>query len=1820
MAFTDADQARLDALDALLGRNATPQAPVAPPPEPMGTGERILRQVGNLPTNAAAGLLNLVGDTLQIGSDAPRVRAEAANPFDIPAPRSTSDSLVDMGANLVSSLPAYLIPELGVARLAGAAGAAPLLARAVGAGAAGYLNTQGTEGQAEGATQGAIFAGLAGLGGLSRTARLLPALGLGAVAGGVAKASGASDDQALLQGGITSFLGMLPGQHVNPQVPMSTDLVPTDGVTHNGPQTVNPMVAARDARRAVSGKLVVTDGITRDFPMDRQGNPVTDADFTFMGSTPNVDADVRQPLLGFPDNSPIGARPPETSQFFLDTDGTVTQRGPRLLQDQQHRNIVEWAHDFERQTGQPPTQQQQIEWLNQRYGPRGANFDLGAGSEPSRPSLFRLGDDTTQMPNEGLPGRAPQFSLLDRDQQIPPDAINVTPRAPDVTAPFGEAAPASRMNGGTPHVVSTAVHDPMNNRVLIGLRWNDPHEGIGTYHEMGNPPQELRGFLVDDGTGAHHFADRATALEYAQKGGQLPDNFRGELNSTDLQDPVLKKGTGDAPPVKSDETSQPQPEPLSKSEAASGGVQIGSDEHLLRSDISGMTDLDARNEIQDRRDIINHPETPDVEKPYHLGKIREAMGLPDLEPELPAEDSPRLQQLRDQRYDAAGRSDVAGRYGEVGHEAAMERVENEGLSFEDSQKLNEFDPQEEAEAQAISTPHTEMQNALEDILNDKSLDIDYAEAERQAARDEAKANPAEADETSQPEPAKAEAAKPKRTRKKPETAAEVTRDIAERNPKSKKAAKAARKTSKPKMDQASETAVDSKMLDVLSRFKDILGPGKGAGFDPNVLHMGGSFLPRTLQGVLIGGYAGEQYDQENRLRGFIYGATLGGLGFKFGPKLFRILMNEGKVRLQTEMTNLKNVTSQPGAEWADVLHNMAAEDAGATGDGLARILRRIQKGLTLSDDAREVMSRSNLSGMLSGLRSALEGMRNSYEGLSSAERDTYAKYAKEPAYVKDPATGNMVPNRAVETQFLNDMNGSQAAAQFASKAMVARSLRVEAQEMIANSMLPDALKTAISESLGTYQTDAFRIFNEGSYRPTDQMIDKAVDELHYNDLFTGYNKMALRKIVSSYLDGIYRNRALYTGGSGNARTLDQILHGKMKLDPGLEAKILKASGMKSVDEVVTSQYVLPKDLRESLTKAISDGTYLTPAFRDMLGYYADPLEKEAATLTKLVPAARVAKQFELITAGKNKLGLDFAMNGVDYSNLYSTLTARLKTALPAEKDLINKQLLDLRNRTPLPQSEAYGVLSGKFVPTDLADTLPDMDKGVYGVNTTAVGRGVDQFNRFLKVGQTAMNPVSHIRQIMTTPLLGMLAGTSPSQIWEGFRVAASESNRASALARLDPAARAKYLKVLERMRSLGIADTAGINTEFNTAARQALTGYYDRTLMDKFLQTKGVGDIVNAYHYPDTALRIGTFLKHEQRLLSRFAPDVAMGRLPDAIPKDFMTGKPVDQIAAKWAEREALRYTNRYTMNYANIPGGLAAMRKMPFVSLYLSYQYEIARVMKNITMDAINGTGMAGDVSSNRLLAGAKLAGVAAVPFALEQLSKSNLSEKDRKDWELSRQMDQPYARDRFKYVMGRRADGSFKYLDFSPLIPTDEWNRFFRAASSGSPRDVLANNPVFGLDNTPALNVASELITGNSSRTGRPINTFARAADAARQEIAPAMFGGYEFDNLMRALQANDKGELGIQRLGSGKGYSIGDLAFTYATGLRPTSVNVDWQRHTTVQNMQNQVQVERQYLMDTMRSNVTPEVKQLAVKRYNDAVQSIVAHFGQQVKDVE
>lgn len=1173
-------------------------------------------------------------------------------------------------------------------------------------------------------------------------------------------------------------------------------------------------------------------------------------------------------------------------------------------------------------------------------------------------------------------------------------------------------------------------------------------------------------------------------------------------------------------------TSTPPTEPLPKASAALSGDAPQSlefnEDHLTS---------EQREDAQYFRDKIKEAHSDIAEDPASASMYQATIAdftarLKELAKSLPAEDSPRTPEIVTSQ--------------KVAEAAGAPKVD--------------WWKQEESAAGQTERPLTEDEKLLHDILYSKELEYDdnFEPPPEDVAGETIEETPEEAADRAKWEGRSVEEATAGAPN--PEGLKELMELLQPKEKRSKAAGKLVEKIRKARGKRNRDEAgyIDRELL---------------------------NFITRYGTSTLIGGTYGASVDKENRLRGFITYAVAAGLAFRLGPGFYRMLTKKLPTEIKAEAAKVKDVLSHEGARTQDLLNLLAEEDQGATGEGLSRYARSFMKGFTRSDLAREIWGKSNLSNVTSQLTDALKNMAMFYPKLSPTMRDVYTKFANEPAMI-DLGTGKAIPNLAVDIQFNVDMV---AHPEFAAAATTMHRLKIMQQELIANSLHNTGLKKQIIKTLGTFATDAFRIFNEEKYRPTETQIDTAVSEIEFNHLFPDVDKQILRKIVTSHLDEIYRDRQLYNGsGSGEGRTLDQILKGKMKLSPTLEAKLLAAvPGASSVDEIVSTRVTLPPNLKNALAKAIKDGDYLTPAFRDMLGYYSDPMQRQAATIIKLMPAARFAKQVQLIARGKTKAGLDMVYSMEDVTKERVVQEALLKTATGDDRTVVLAKLEDLRNRTLLPITDNFGILSGKMIPTDIADTLPNMTKGLYSSSNSAISRAVLEFHRGIKLGQTALNvPVSHIRQIVSTPILGILAGTHPGHIWKGAQIVMDKTG--------------KYAKIMERMQELGIAESQDVQSGFNVAARQAMTGYFDHSIIDKIVQTPGIHNIVNAYHVPDMALRIGTFLSHEQRVLSRLAPDIAQGHI-------------TSEEAAQMAEQQAIHHTNRYTMNPANLPGGLAYIRKMPFVSLYLTYQSEIFRIMKNVTMDAITGKGHGG-----RIGAMAKLSLMGVVPALLQHLSESALSPEDRKDWEASQKLTQPYAQPRFKYVLGKRADGSFKYLDFSPLIPTDEWNRLFRATTALDAWQVLANNPLFGLDNTPALNVATSIISGTSTRTGRPINTFGRALDAARQEVAPSIFGGYEFDNLMRALQPNSEGTLGIQRLGSGKGYSIKDLLFTYATGVRPTSVNLDWQRHTAIGEATRQISVERQFLNDTIRSNMTSEAKQAAVERFRKAVESITSHL--------
>jgi hypothetical protein len=915
-------------------------------------------------------------------------------------------------------------------------------------------------------------------------------------------------------------------------------------------------------------------------------------------------------------------------------------------------------------------------------------------------------------------------------------------------------------------------------------------------------------------------------------------------------------------------------------------------------------------------------------------------------------------------------------------------------------------------------------------------------------------------------------------------------------------------------------------------------------------------LARYFAPSFVGGAVGAANDPDNRLRGAVIGAGLGFAAGAMGPGVFRALMKSGG-KASADVKLAAKLKKTHALSWSE----MGAGDANHMSENyVERFARGLQKYGQVMDDVRDVLGRSNVHLELETLDNAFENLKRLAGNLNPAELKRTLEYLREP------------PSAAGTARFARDMS---AHPDWAKHTTVSKETFAQLQRVIVPALKKGEAQATIYKNMGMYLTDAFRIFSDKTYRASAGTVQSMVDELSRWQIFPGYGEVANRKMVEQYLGDIYKNRAMYKGSkTTEGQTLDNILRMKKKLDKKLQSDLLTHTGAKSVDEIVTNNLPLTPELKTKLQTAIREGEYLTPAFRMALGQFESPVELIAATGLKLLAGARTAKLLSFVDNSTLEGNIKMAYAPEEIDAVINTIKTKIAGGLAGpELRVARKAIHELSNRQQLPIDEGLGVLSGKLVPAQVGDHLPGMVDGLFGDHMGSIMQGVMEAHRFMKVGATAMNPISHVRQIISTPVLAALADTSPMD-----------------LARAIPVVRGINAAERTRQFQLGILGADFSTAEFGKTGRQMLTG--DRPgLMDKFLQTPGIKNMIDLYHYPDAVLRSATFTAAERRFKAKLKEDIRSGKRAAMTP---------DEIQAE-VETKAIRHTNRYTMNYENIPHGVKELRKMPFVNLFISYQFEMSRILKNLTVDAIKDRNIG---------AIAKLGLVATIPEILQHMSEASLSPEDRKAWEQSKNLSPAYSRARFKMGISRDKDGNFHYIDFSPLVPTDDLARTLRSTVSGDWKGFLANNPLAGTDKTPVLNVAAEIVTGRSNRTGRDINTVGRAFDAARQEFAPSLFGGFEFDRIMQALQSNESGGHGITRIPAGTKVTPQEEAFTFATGLRKGTVNPQWQQHSAMTAAQAQVRQERLYLNDTLRSDVTPDVKQRAIERYKQAIMMIAA----------
>lgn len=685
------------------------------------------------------------------------------------------------------------------------------------------------------------------------------------------------------------------------------------------------------------------------------------------------------------------------------------------------------------------------------------------------------------------------------------------------------------------------------------------------------------------------------------------------------------------------------------------------------------------------------------------------------------------------------------------------------------------------------------------------------------------------------------------------------------------------------------------------------------------------------------------------------------------------------------------------------------------------------------------------------------------------------------------------------------------------------------QEMLASGLKDGSFKGKVLESLqkGDYLTRQYRMFHDVDYKPSQSQIESVALELaHANP---DYDLSTSRQIVEDYLHQIELDRGMFSGGKGDVG---------QKLDAAIFQK---------------------KNDR------------LSASLRDALGEYKDPKEQVMGTIRHLYTNAISAKFYDQVSSMTDAAGLKMSYSFEEHGSALDTLKARIahppQGTTPQQIATLQKQMADLQYYVPLENSVKYGKLGGKMVNRFVRDHLASFDSP-WGLMDGSIMRTLSNFHNYVKIGRTALNPITVIRNIVAAPVLMGLARANPIHALPGGAAWEAMRNPTSSLGR--------------EMLHQGIFGVDQVRSEFFRTSDQILTGDYDHHGIEGIFKS-GMNKVLEFYRAPDILVRGATYVSAKAKFSEQF-------RLPEN------DGRVID-AARDW--------TNRYTVNYQNVAPVVKSLRQIPFSNLFISYTAEITRIAKNLVMDVFQHPD-----KGQRVFAAGAIGGLTAIPFLMEKASVSSLSDKDRQEWERSQAQMPDYSRSRFRVVLGKE-DNRFRYLDITPLLQIDSLLQMMRTVGQTDMKGFLAVNPVFGWENTPVMNIVAEQISGKDLRTGRDIDgsVVQRMQEVLKEVVPPVLPGGYEYQRASEALATTDKGDSGITNLRTGRRTTPGELVTSYLTGMRMTTVDTAYLHRNTISDAKRQIANEASYLRDIVSTNLPDPVKQKAILRYQTSVKDIL-----------
>ena len=236
----------------------------------------------------------------------------------------------------------------------------------------------------------------------------------------------------------------------------------------------------------------------------------------------------------------------------------------------------------------------------------------------------------------------------------------------------------------------------------------------------------------------------------------------------------------------------------------------------------------------------------------------------------------------------------------------------------------------------------------------------------------------------------------------------------------------------------------------------------------------------------------------------------------------------------------------------------------------------------------------------------------------------------------------------------------------------------------------------------------------------------------------------------------------------------------------------------------------------------------------------------------------------------NTTGLDMAYTKDQHSVVVDSLRAQIAHPKPgADIATLQKQLKELQYYVPLDHSVRYGKIAGSYVNRFVRDQLASFDSP-WGLMDGSIMRSMAKFHNFIKIGRTALNPLTVVRNYIAAPLLMGIGRASPFDVPEALRAMKSMS---SGLGR----------EMLEH----GIYGVDQVRGEFFRSAEQILMGDYDHHGLEGVFKT-GMNKVLEFYRMPDMIARGTTYVSAKKRFATEF-------KLPQTDRKGYRRGPRLDE-------------------------------------------------------------------------------------------------------------------------------------------------------------------------------------------------------------------------------------------------------------------------------------------------------------------------------------